>query len=129
MLETVKTLEEIMDNLHQFMRIRENRDNIPFKRFASFRHWYYFPAQKAFAPNKFLRYRGTTLENYGRAPEHDDKYGDSTDSTLTKYFRELKTDSEMFECLFSDLKGFAQEINAKPRKSVKIYMLKKDASE
>jgi len=117
MPETVKNWADIIDNLNQFRRIIDNRNNKAFKRFTSFSHWYYFPDENTFAPNKFLRYKNTTLENYeGKG------YGDSTDPTLTKHFKRLEENSIEYEYLFFGLKEFAKKIGGKLNASIKIYV-------
>jgi hypothetical protein len=117
MPETVKNWDEIIDNLHQFMTIVDNRDSKAFERFTSFSHWYYFPSEKTFAPNKFLRYRNTTLENY-----KGEGSGNSKDSTLKKHFKMLDENSVGYKYLFSKLEEFAQKIGGKLNVSIKIHI-------
>ncbi|MDR2581751.1 MAG: hypothetical protein LBC85_12275 [Fibromonadaceae bacterium] len=117
MFETIKNWDEIINNLNQFKKIVDNRNNKAFERLTSFSHWYYFPNESIFAPNKFLRYKNTTLENY-----KGEGYGDSKDSTLTKYFKRLEENTDEYKELFSELKEFTQKMDKKLNASIKIYV-------
>jgi 5-methylcytosine-specific restriction protein A len=119
MRERVKTLPDIIENFYQFKKIVENRRNKAFDRFTQFSHWYYFPKEKSFAPNKFLRYKGTTLENY-----KGEGYGNANDSNFLKYFSKVEKDSETFKQLYSELEEFAKGIQNILNDAIKIYILK-----
>jgi len=123
MPETVKNLNDIIDNFNQFKKIFDNRNNKVFKRLTQFSCWYYFPDEdeNVFAPNKFLRYKNTTLENYkGKGS------GKSSDPTLTKYFKMVEEDSNEYKSLFFKLEEFVQKIGKKLNASIEIYIPKND---
>lgn len=121
MPETVKNWNDIINNLNQFKRIIDNKNNKAFERLTNFSHWYYFPKENLFAPNKFLRYKNTTLENYEGIG-----YGNSSDPTLTKYFKEVEKKSNEYKSLFFKLEEFVQKIGKKLNASIEIYIPKND---
>jgi hypothetical protein len=114
MPKTVKGWEDIIENMHEFRKIRENRQCEAFKRFTHFSYWYYFPNKDVFVPNKFLGYKGTTLNNY-------EGEGDGGDAhrVLEKYFTKVNDDVE-FEKLHDKLLKLAQELRTGLNKTVKM---------
>jgi len=126
MTPTIKSWKEIVKNHDQFNRAMKNTNSIPYKRFALFYHWYYFPKHLAFAPSKFIGYEGTTAINYKGSGD-----GGVTVNALEKYFYMVDSNTRDFAKLKAKLDLFASQINRKINKKTYlgiggIYLPKKE---
>jgi len=104
-MQTINNWQDIIDNLRQFTYVAKQDKTNTLDRFSSFYHWYYFPKEDAFAPSKFIGYKGTTIENYSGKG-----HGGETQIALSKYFDKLPKDSNLFNNLYVNLTHFASSI-------------------
>lgn len=97
-MELVQSLSEARENALRFQHVAKKPDSNAFKQLGRYSHWFYFPDHKAFAPSKFIGYRGTTVANY-------ESRGTGTDTTriLKRFFTKLDRPSQAFDNLLEDL--------------------------
>jgi len=121
--EIVKSLDDIIDNFHEFDKIREKHNNVAYERFKLFHHWYHLREENIFAPSKFIGYKGTTLENY--CPKTGDgKDGRKTEKILKKYFIEIEINTPKYNLFYKKLEKFASDIDKELRVQVFIHIQK-----
>jgi hypothetical protein len=104
----VETLDDVRENLYEFLKIREDKQYYAFTShfppLTCFPHWYYFPDEKAFAPRRFLRWKGTTLRNYCSASGYKS-------DIINQLFVKVKTNSKKFNQLYAELCKFLRDID------------------
>lgn len=106
-MELVQSLSEAEKNALRFQHVAKKRDSIAFKQLGRYSHWFYFPDHKAFAPSKFVGYKGTTVANY-------ESRGTGTDTTrkLSTFFTKLERPSQVFDNLLEDLSEWLHSLQA-----------------
>ncbi|WP_211342271.1 HNH endonuclease [Litorilituus sediminis] len=108
-MELVESFEELESNVKAFMQIRASDDSDVLKNFSSFSYWYYFPSLDVFAPNKFIGYKGASIENYTGGVKGD---GNGTEARkhMAKWFDEVAPDSEQYATLKDKLELQARSL-------------------
>lgn len=125
-MKKVTRWEEVIDNIHQFNHIVNNKNSVAYKRFSQFFHWYYLPQEDLFAPSKFIGYKNTTVQNY-----QGEGSGSKTQIALEKFFKKAQKKSKEYSELKEQLESFAQSLDKKiNRKTFQgtggIYLPKQD---
>ena len=109
--QLVKSWEDVIDNLRQFLLIKKDERSFLLDNFSFFSNWYYFPNDDSFAPGKFIGYLNTTIEHYtGMGDGAEAKRG------LEKFFTKILKTSSEFQKLREKLivfgKSLGKEINS-----------------
>lgn len=104
-METIQNWQDIIDNLRQFSYVVKRDNTNTLDRFSSFYHWYYFPKDDAFAPSKFIGYKGTTIDGYAGLGS-----GSETQIALAEYFDKLPKEGDLFGILYQKLNQFASSV-------------------
>jgi len=99
----VENWEQILRNVDDFCEGIKFEDSYTHKHFGKFYNWYYFPNEDRFAPNKFIGYQDTTLDNYNGSGQ-----GGMAKKALKGFFNEAK--GKDFERLANKLELFAKSI-------------------
>ena len=79
----VENLEQVVENATNFV---QNRHEMETTTLNSFYNWYYFRDLKGFAPNKFIGFVGTTVENYTSEVGNG---GDAKEALSERGFRKI----------------------------------------
>ncbi|MCL1932061.1 MAG: hypothetical protein FWF55_09615 [Treponema sp.] len=143
----VKSINEILANIHNFQQVGVNTHYHVYKYFTDFRHWYSLTKEGIFAPSKFIGYKDTTLKDYGtktyegygakNAAKNGKKCfgmdGRETEEILEQWFVQLDKETDNFKKLYIELEQFANKINRSLHHSIKniegsggIHILKYD---
>jgi hypothetical protein len=114
MFELVTTWAEIVQNAHEFQRLRIIRGPVVQERLSQFKHWYYFPSEGIFAPSKFLGYKNMTIERYSTSVFPGSGYdGRITETKFAKlgFFYKLSINSKEFAEIYKKLVEFIESID------------------
>jgi 5-methylcytosine-specific restriction enzyme A len=121
----VENWEQILRNVDDFCEGIKFEDSFTHKHFGQFYHWYYFPNENRFAPNKFIGYEGTTLKNY-----KGDGNGGVAKKALSKFFDQVNPNDRKYAEYKNGLEKFAKSINCAISKRIDyaggIYIPKKE---
>jgi predicted HNH restriction endonuclease len=104
-MELVESINEAVQNAEEFNQLSRNSDSEALRVFSQFSHWYYFSDLGIFAPCKFIGYKCTTLSDY----EGEGKGGE-TKKRLSKWFKQVPTDTEIYESLRIKLEAYAKSV-------------------
>jgi hypothetical protein len=101
LLVLIEEWEEVVQNLHEFQKVRRGDGTTLYSTLGKFYHWYYFPQNDAFAPSKFLGYKSRIYTEYSR-----DGDGRETEPALEPFFYKLEKNTEQFKRLYQRLEQF-----------------------
>ena len=125
-LKLVVNLKQVEENAERFSKVKDMPETPVYGRLSYFTDWYYFRSSGAFAPNKFIGYVDTTVEDYrGRGK------GGKTKEQLKQWFMEVdpKENPAAFERWQQLLERYIGKLGGTLNASRRIHVLRKDHDE
>jgi hypothetical protein len=99
-LELVSSYDEILVNAKNFQNVWEHPDSAAYGSISFFSDWYYLEEEGGiFAPNKFIGYKDTKIENYHLIRKKG--HGSNTKKVLDEFFE--KSNGERRDDLYDKL--------------------------
>lgn len=125
-LKLVVNLRQVEENAERFSKVKDVPEAPVYGRLSQFADWYYFRSLGVFAPNKFIGYADTTVENYKGCGQ-----GGKTKEQLKQWFMEVdpKESPAAFDRWRPVLEGYVEELGGTLNASGRIHVLKEDHDE
>ncbi len=108
MSELVQTLDQVLDNARAFQDVVKQPDSKAAHQLDHFFHWYFLPAEKIFAPAKFIGYKDSNVSGYRSHGRHVH----DAQEVLSQWFERVEPTHHQYAGLQEQLNAFLAQFGA-----------------